>query len=97
MNRQTKIVAAFLATATGMAKIAKTNTPTVMGYLRPTTSEAGPKAMGPTAKPSTKSAVERIATSADMPNSWDISDTPGLITDDAKVDMQVNMARLPDM
>jgi hypothetical protein len=94
IERQTKTVAAFLATATGMAKIAKTNTPTVMGYLRPTTSEAGPKAMGPTAKPSTKSAVDRMATSAETPNSMAISDTPGLITDDAKVDMQVSMARL---
>lgn len=95
MKRQIKIVAAFLATATGIAKTAKTNTPKVMGYFRPITSEAGPKAIGPTAKPSTNSAVERIATSDETPNSLVISDTPGLITDDAKVDMHVNIARLP--
>lgn len=62
------------------------------GYLRPRTSDAGPKIMGPKAKPSTNRAVARIETSLDMPNSLDKCAVAGLRMDDENVTRRVRIA-----
>lgn len=50
-NRQTRMVARFLARAMGMQKRAKRARPTSKGYFRPTFSDNGPQTSGPHAKP----------------------------------------------
>lgn len=87
------MVATFLATAIGMLKMAKRKTPTLSGYFRPRTSEAGPNSKGPTAKPRTYRAVAKIDSSLDIPNSWMSWPLAGLITDEPKVDMHTSEAR----
>lgn len=68
-----------------------------MGYSRPTTSEAGPDAHRSNFKTRHKECTRQNNFSRDAELYIAISDTPGLITDDAKVDMQVNIAKLPAM
>lgn len=87
-NRQAKMVATFLATATGREKTANRKMPTLNGYFRPRTSEAGPNA-----KPRTKREVARTDTSLDMPNSWTRSLLAGLMTDELKATMHTSTAR----
>ena len=97
MKRQVKIVAVFCVLATGIVKIANMNMPALRGFLRPRTSDAGPKTVGPNAKPSTYKAVARIETSLDIPNSVDKTWFAGLRIDDANVARKVSIARLPVM
>ena len=90
-----KIVAVFCATATGTVKMANINMPALRGFLRPRTSDAGPKTVGPNAKPSTYKAVARIETSLDILNSVDKICVAGLRIDDANVARKVSIAKLP--
>lgn len=92
-----KIVVAFCALATGIVKMVDRNILTLSGLLRPRTSDAGPKNVRPTAKPSTYKAVARIDTSLDTPNSVDKTWIAGLSIEDAKVARKFSIARLPEM
>lgn len=87
------MVVMFFATATGMVNIAKKKTPMLNGNFRPSTSEAGPKIMGPTANPKTNNAVTRIEISFEIPNSFWISAVAGLITEESKVTTETKEAR----
>jgi hypothetical protein len=87
------MVATFLATAIGILKIPNRKTPTLSGYFRPRTSEAGPNIKGPNANPRTYRAVARTDTSLDIPNSWMSWPLAGLITDEPKVAMHTSEAK----
>lgn len=79
------MVCRFLATATGIWKIAKANIPTNNGALRPKTSESGPKTRGPKAKPSTNKLVPSTMTSEETLNTNAVALVALLKMDDAMV------------
>lgn len=93
-NRNIIIDWIFVATATGIWKMAKRKNPAKSGIFRPYNSLSGPKSVGPTPNPRTKRDVARIMTSLDTLNSFAVTIDAALKTELAKVAHRLSVAEV---
>ena len=87
-NRHIINVCRSLEAAAPNEKQAKPNIPITMGILRPWSSENGPQIKGPKAYPSTKSEVDRVATSVLTPKYTPMDSVDAEMTEEENEDVK---------